>query len=280
MLEIIIPIACIVLIGLSGFKIIRPTHRAVVETFGKYTSTKESGLNWIIPIVQKMLYVNITEQMVDVEPQMVITKDKLNAEVDAIIFYKVNNVKDSLYNVDNHKWQLTSLARTTLRAVIGKMSLTEANENRDEINQQIENILDKETKSYGIEVLRVEIQKIEPPRDVQSAMNDVVKSEQLKIAALDKATAIETEADGERRAAIKKAEGIAAGKKIVADGEAYRIKTVNESAEKYFIGNAKEMKRLEVTQASLENNSKIILTEKGISPVIVLGEDKVIPIKK
>lgn len=265
-----------VLLFLLGFRIVRPVEKGVVETFGKYTRTAEQGLNWIIPLVQSMRRVNITEQMVDIQPQMVITKDKLNAEVDAVVYYKIKDVCAAIYNVDDHESQLTSLARTTLRAVIGKMSLTEANENRDDINTKVENVLDKETDSYGVEVLRVELQRIEPPNDVQDAMNKVVKAEQEKIAAQDLATATETKADGDRRAAIKKAQGIGEGKKIVADAEAYKIKTVNESARKYFKDNAQKLKKMEVTEASLKDNTKIVLTEKGISPQIILGD---IPVK-
>ena len=261
----------------SGIRIVRPVDKMVIETLGKFSKTAEQGFSWIIPIIQTGRYVNITEQMVDVEPQMVITKDKLNAEVDAVVYYKINDVKKSLYNVDNHKVQLTSLARTTLRAVIGKMSLADANEKRDIVNAEVEKVLTKETSSYGVEVLRVEIQKIEPPSDVQTSMNKVVKAEQEKIAATDLATAVETQADGTKRASIKEAEGIAQGKVIVAKGEAERIKLVNEAADKYFRGNAKELKKLDVTQASLENNSKIILTEKGINPQLIIGE---IPLKK
>ncbi len=108
-------------------------------------------------------------------------------------------------------------------------------------------------------------------------MNQVVKAEQEKIAAKDFATAVETKADGKRRAAIKEAEGIGKGKKIVADANAYKIKVENESAKQYFVGNAQKLKQLEVTQNSLENNSKIILSEKGINPTLLIGE---LPIKK
>jgi len=160
---------------LTGFKTVRPTERGIIERFGKFRRLKEAGLTWIIPNIDKMYKVNITEQMVDVLPQMVITKDKLNAEVDAVVYYQIIDVKASMYNVDDHKSQLTSLARTTLRAVIGNMTLTDANEKRGDINERVEKVLDKETKSYGVEVLRVEIQKIEPPADVQDAMNKVVK---------------------------------------------------------------------------------------------------------
>ena len=272
-----ITVGVIALIGLAGVRIVRPTHQVLVETLGKWSRTVGQGFTWILPIIQSTRYVNITEQMVDVPPQTIQTSDKLNMTVDAVVYYRVGDVKAAEYNVDGHREQLTSLARTTLRAVMGKMSLTECIQERNKINEQVEKILDKETDAYGVKVLRVEVQRIEPPKDVQESMNNVVKAEQDKIAAKDFATAVETEADGEKRSAIKKAEGIRDGKRIVADGEAYRIKTVNESAKKYFTGNAQILKKLEVTQASLENNSKVILTEKGISPQLIIGE---LPFKK
>ena len=263
----------------SGFRTVRPTQKGIVERFGKYMRIKESGLTWIIPLFEKMYRVNITEQMVDIPPQMVITQDKLNAEVDAVIYYRVNDVKASIYNVDDHRSQLTSLARTTLRAVIGNMTLTDANENRSSINQKVEVVLDKETASYGVEVLRCEIQKIEPPADVQASMNNVVKAEQEKIAARDFATAAETRADGEKRAEIKKAEGIkqglilsaegrAEGIKIVANADADRIKVVNESADKYFVGNAQILKKLETVESALKENVKFIIDSDKVSTVI------------
>lgn len=263
----------------SGFRTVRPTQKGIVERFGKYMRTKDSGLTWIIPLFERMYKVNITEQMVDIPPQMVITQDKLNAEVDAVIYYKINDVKASIYNVDDHRSQLTSLARTTLRAVIGNMTLTDANENRASINQKVETVLDKETASYGVEVLRCEIQKIEPPADVQASMNNVVKAEQEKIAARDFATATETKADGEKRAEIKKAEGIKQGLilssegkaeaiKIVANADADRIKVVNESANKYFIGNAQILKKLETVESALKENVKFIIDSDKVSTIV------------
>jgi regulator of protease activity HflC (stomatin/prohibitin superfamily) len=243
----------------AGFRTIRPIERGVIERFGKFQRIKEAGLTWIIPMIDRMYRVNITEQMVDVMPQMVITKDKLNAQVDAVVYYQIKDVKASIYNVDDHRAQLTSLARTTLRAVIGNMSLTDANEKRMDINEKVEKVLDKETNSYGLEVLRVEIQKIEPPPDVQDSMNKVVKAEQEKIAAMDMATATETKADGERRAEIKKAEGIAAAIRLKADADGDAIKIVNEAAEQYFVGNAQILKRLETVSEAMKDNAKIIV---------------------
>ncbi|MGB2954861.1 MAG: SPFH domain-containing protein, partial [Anaerolineales bacterium] len=149
--------------------------------------------------------------------------------------------------------------KTTLRAVIGKMTLTEANENRDTINEEVEKILSIEVSKWGIDVVRVELQRIEPPPDVQEAMNMVVKAENEKIAALDLATAIETKADGERRAEIKKAEGIAAAIRLKADADGDAIKTVNVAAEEYFVGNAQLLKKLETVSEALRDNAKIIV---------------------
>lgn len=278
-LGIILAIVGVAIILFSGFRTVRPIERGVIERFGKYIRTKDAGLTWIIPSFDKMYRVNITEQMVDVPPQMVITKDKLNAQVDAVVYYQIKDVKASIYNVDDHRRQLTSLARTTLRAVIGNMTLTDANERRGDINERVEAVLDKETNSYGVEVLRVEIQKIEPPTDVQDSMNKVVKAEQEKIAAMDMATAAETRADGEKRAEIKRAEGVkrglilsAEGKaeaiRAVASADADKIKVVNESAQKYFVGNAQILRKLEATEESLKQNAKFLVDTNKVQTIV------------
>jgi regulator of protease activity HflC (stomatin/prohibitin superfamily) len=267
-------IIVLVIIFFGGFRIVRPFEKGLIEFFGKYTRTVGQGLVWMFPLVYKMYKVNITERMVDVLPQMVITRDKLNAVVDAVVYYKIMDVKKSMYNVDDHEAQLTSLARTTLRSVIGKMSLTEANENRDDINAKVETILDKETDSYGVEVLRVEIQKIEPPEDVQIAMNKVVKAEQEKIAAMDLATAMETKADGERRAEIKRAEGFKQGEILKAEGEAQalvqvanakaeQIKLVNTSLTKYFKSEAQVYRKIEAAESALKDGTKFVIDSKS-----------------
>ena len=258
-LILIFGIALIVILT-TGIKIIRPVEVGIVEFLGKYSRTASSGPNWIFPGSQKKMYkVNITERRVDIDPQSIITKDKLNAEVDGVVYYKVIDAKKAIYEVNDFELSVPSLAKTTLRAVIGKMTLTQANENRDTINEEVEKILDREVSKWGINVVRVELQRIEPPPDVQTAMNQVVKAENEKIAALDLATAIETQADGERRAEIKKAEGIAAAIKLKAEADGEAIKIVNEAAEKYFVGNAQLLKKLETVSEALRDNSKIIV---------------------
>ena len=253
----------VVLFGLfifaSGVKILRPVEVGIIEFLGRYSKTASAGFNWIIPFLSKMYRINITERRVDIDPQSIITKDKLNAVVDGVVYYKVEDAQKAIYNVNSFESSVPSLAKTTLRAVIGKMTLTEANENRDQINLEVEKILSKEVTKWGIDVIRVELQRIEPPDDVQDAMNQVVKAENEKIAALDLATAIETKADGERRAEIKKAEGIAAAIRLKADADGDAIKTVNVAAEEYFIGNAQLLKKLETVAEALKDNTKIIV---------------------
>jgi regulator of protease activity HflC (stomatin/prohibitin superfamily) len=254
-------IIVVLVIGLfaAGIRIVRPVEAGIVEFLGKYSRTASAGFNWIVPRFHKMYRVNITERRVDIDPQSIITKDKLNAEVDGVVYYKVTDAQKAIYEVNNFELSVPSLAKTTLRAVIGKMTLTEANENRDLINQEVEKILDREVNKWGITVVRVELQRIEPPPDVQTAMNMVVKAENEKIAALDLATSIETKADGERRAEIKKAEGIAQAIKLKAEADGEAIKIVNEAAEKYFVGNAQLLKKLETVSEALRDNAKIIV---------------------
>ena len=252
-------IALLVLIFFSGIRIVRPTHRMLVETLGKYSRTGQPGFQWIIPIIQRVVYVNITETMVDAEPQEIITNDNLNARVDAQVYFKVRtneeSVKASQYNVNDYRLQIVNLARTTLRNIIGTMKLKEANSERDRINQELLKTLVVETKSWGIDIVRTELKEIDPPKDVQDTMNKVVKAENEKIAAIDTATALETEADGKRRAAIKVAEGQRQAEILKAEGKAKAFELINKA----FVGNAQLDKRLDVTQASLEQNSKIVL---------------------
>ena len=269
---------------IGGIKIVRPTHRGLIETLGKYTKFAEPGFHWIIPGVQRMFQVNITEQMVDAEPQVIITNDNLNASVDAQVYFRVisdeEHVKSSIYNVQNYKNQIVNLARTTLRNIIGTLSLRSANSERGRINADLHKTLEEETTKWGIQIVRTELKQIDPPDDVQATMNKVVKAENEKIAAIDFATAAETTADGVKRAEIKKAEGIRQAKILAAEGEAMAIKLVSDAAEEYFVGNAQLLRKLEVTENSLRNNAKIILPE-GTEIINVIGEmSGVLPLRK
>ncbi|MGZ5454931.1 MAG: SPFH domain-containing protein, partial [Candidatus Aminicenantales bacterium] len=204
--------AVIAIIFLSGIRIVRPTHRGLIERLGKYNRFATPGFNWIIPVIETMRQINITEMMVDAAPQEIITNDNLNARVDAQVYFRVKedepSVKASQYNVNNFQWQIVNLARTTLRNIIGTLTLKSANSERGKINDELLRTLSTEAARWGIDIVRTELKEIDPPKDVQETMNKVVKAENEKIAAVDFATARETVADGERRAEIKKADGV------------------------------------------------------------------------
>jgi regulator of protease activity HflC (stomatin/prohibitin superfamily) len=260
---IILAAAVVVFIFLCGIRIVRPTHRGLVERLGKYKRFAHAGFNWIIPVIDRLFQINVTEVMVDAQPQEIITNDNLNARVDAQVYFKVKNdetsVKNSQYNVNNYQWQIVNLARTTLRNIIGTLTLKSANSERGKINSELQKTLREETGSWGIEIVRTELKEIDPPKDVQETMNKVVKAENEKIAAIDFATATETMADGARRAEIKKADGVKQAKVLEADGEAQAIKLVNEAAQKYFVGNAQILRRLETVEKALAHNTKIVV---------------------
>lgn len=260
---------------LAGIRIIRPTHRGLVERLGRYNRFAQPGFNWIIPVVDRMIMVNITEQMVDAMPQEIITFDNLNARVDAQVYFKVKadeeSVKSSQYNVNDYASQIVSLARTTLRNIIGTLTLKSANSERDKINGELLTTLAKETDNWGMEIVRTELKEIDPPKDVQETMNKVVKAENEKIAALDYANAVERQADGEKRSEIKKAEGVKQGNILKAEGEAEAIRLVNEAAERYFIGNAQILRKIEAVERALAQNAKIVVPSDA-ELVNVIGE--------
>jgi len=267
--------AGVVVIFFLGIRIVRPTHRGLIERLGKYRCFATPGFHWIIPVIDRMIQVNITEQMVDAQPQEIITNDNLNARVDAQVYFKVKDdeasVKNSQYNVNSYKFQIVNLARTTLRNIIGTLTLKSANSERDKINSELLKTLSKETRNWGMEIVRTELKEIDPPKDVQETMNKVVKAENEKIAALDFANAVERQADGGKRAEIKKAEGIKQAKILAAEGEAEAIRLVNEAANTYFVGNAQLLRKLEALEKSLSQNAKIVIPS-GSELINVIGE--------
>ena len=278
-------IILVFILFISGIRIVRPTERGLIERLGKYKKFANPGFHWIIPIIDRIYIVNVTEQMVNAEPQEIITNDNLNASVDAQVYFKVKSdeesVKGSIYNVNNYKLQIVSLARTTLRNIIGTLTLKSANSERGKINAELYNTLHDETESWGIDIVRTELKEIDPPKDVQETMNKVVKAENEKIAAIDSATAAETVADGVKRAKIKEAEGYKQSKILHAEGEAEAIKLVNEAADKYFVGNAQLLRKLEAVEASLSNNAKIVVPT-GTELVNIIGEmaGEILPLER
>jgi len=272
---VVLVLICLV----SSLKVVRPTERGLVERFGKYNRFAAPGLNLIIPFgIEKLIMVNVTEMMVSSEKREIITSDSLNAVVDSNVYFKVKqdeeSVKASTYNVYSYPTQIVALAKTTLRNIIGTMTLKQANSERNTINDALYKQLSKETANWGIEIVRTELKEINPPDEVQKVMNRVVIANNEKVAAQDFATATETKADGEKRAAVKQAEGKrqatileAEGEKqakiLTAEGQAAAIKLVNDSVEATFTEKAQLLRKLEAVETSLKDGSKIVVPTDG-----------------
>ena len=286
----------LIFIFFSGIRIVRPLEKGIIERLGRFRRVADQGFHWIIPVIHKMYRVNLTERMMDVLPQEVITEDNLNAKVDLVVYYKVKrddeSVKKSIYNVDRFETQIISLAQTTARNVIGTMNFKSVNSERNKINFELAKVLDKESDAWGVQIVRVEMKEITPPGDVQETMNKVLKAENEKIAARDFATAKETEADGIRRSDIKIAEGRkqsaileAEGKseaiRKVAEAEADKIEKVNTAIQKFFKNEAQIYKKLETVENSLKDGTKYVIDPNTeITNVIAERMAGIVPIEK
>jgi len=203
----------------NSIKIIRPWEKGLIERLGRYQKTVSSGLQLIVPMVEKIIKVDMREQVVDVPPQAVITKDNVAVQVDAVVYYEVTDPVKVTYNVADFYIAATKLAQTNLRNLIGDMALDESLTSRETINTKLRQILDDATDKWGTKVTRVELQRIEPPRDVTDAMHRQMKAERDRRAMI-------LEAEGQKQSAILKAEGEAEAVRKVADAEKYRKLTV------------------------------------------------------
>ena len=215
----------LIVIAAVGFKVVRPYQKALIEFLGRYQKTVGSGLRWVMPFVKRITKVDMREQVIDVPPQEVITKDNVVVTVDAVIYHEATDPVKLEYNVGNFLLAVTKLAQTNLRNVIGDLDLDGALTSREVINTKLRQILDDATDKWGVRVVRVEIQRIEPPVDVTEAMHRQMKAERDRRASV-------TEAEGEKRSAILTAEGVKESRVLEADGTAEAIKRVAD-AEKY-----------------------------------------------
>lgn len=217
----VVAILVFVIVGM-GTKIVRPWEKGLIERLGKYRRTADSGLTIIFPFIENMTKVDMREQVVDVPPQAVITKDNVAVDVDAVTYYEVTDPVKVTYNVANFYLAATKLAQTNLRNLIGDMALDESLTSREVINTKLREILDEATDKWGTKVTRVELQRIEPPTDVTQAMHRQMKAEREKRAMI-------LEAEGSRQAAILSAEGSRQAAILEAEGRAEAIKKVAEA---------------------------------------------------
>lgn len=270
-----------IVIGIWGIKIIKQSRRAIVERFGKYNRYYEPGLKWVIPIFEKCRTRDIRSHTLDIPPQAVITKDNVEIKVDGIIWARPYDnqpaIYKTFYSIDDWKRAIQELAQTNLRQEFGSLTLDESLIARATISSNLEKELDRLTDEWGIKVDKVEIKLIDPPADIKNAMHKQKTAEQTRRAMKLEATGRFEAAAQDKLAAIQKAEGEREAKIKVAEGEARAIELVNVAAEKYFVGNAQHLKKMQVTENSLKHNSKILLSKDGINPNIIIGA---LPIKE
>jgi len=286
--SIIIPLIVVAWIVERSLHIVRPTQRGLVERNGRYNRFVNTGLTFLFPVIDRLIKVNVTEQITEPEPQVIITKDRLNLSINMVVSYKVRpdeaSVKNSEYSVNNYRQQIDILGHVALRDILGSMVYEEANQGRDVINQQLLTRLKTQTDAWGIDIVRAEIKDIRPPQNIQDSMNKIIEAENTKKSAVNQADALAAQADGQKRAAIAqaegerqaqilKAEGLRQATISIAEGDAGATKLRNEALTNYFKDNAVVFKKLEAIQ-SVMNNAKIIVPEGNLTTLILNEAEK------
>jgi len=285
-------IAAIIVMLLSlAIKKVNQYEKGIVERFNAYEKTVEPGLRIITPFVERMLRVNMREQVIDVPPQEIITEDNVVVTIDAVIYYQVVDARRALYEIEDFELAIVKLAQTTLRNIVGEMSLDIALTSREKINVDLRSVLDQATDKWGTKVNRIELQRIDPPQDIQTAMHKQKTAEQerrqLRLLATGRKEAAEQEkqgsilkAQGEKQSAILSAEGQARAVELVADAQAKAIKAVSEAANQYFKENAQLNKKLDVIRDTFSQQPKIVVPSSAdILNVIGLEGATVLPVK-
>jgi len=287
----IIIVLIVIAIFAQGIRKVNQYEKGLVERWHAYEKTVEPGLRYIWPFVHRMFRVNMREQVIDVPPQEIITEDNVVVTIDAVVYYQIVDPRKAIYEVEDFELAIVKLAQTTLRNIVGEMSLDTCLTSREKINTELRKVLDEATDKWGTKVNRIEVQRIDPPADIQTAMHKQKTAEQerrqlrllatgRKEAALQDRDATILKAEGERKAKILTAEGEAQSIKLVADAQAEAVKVVSLSANKYFMENAQLNKKLDVVRDTFAQQTKIVVPSTAdILNVIGLEGTPVLPIK-
>lgn len=284
-------VVIIILVIYKGIRKVNQYEKGIVERWHAYEKTVDPGLRYVIPFVQRMLRVNMREQIIDVPPQEIITEDNVVVTIDAVIYYQVVDAKRAIYEVEDFELAIVKLAQTTLRNIVGEMSLDTCLTSREKLNLELRKVLDEATDKWGTKVNRIELQRIDPPKDIQEAMHKQKTAEQERrqlrllatgrkeAAAQDKEGTI-LKAEGDKQAAVLKAEGEAKAIELVAEAQAGAVRVVSEAANEYFKENAQLNKRLDVVRDTFSQQTKIVVPSSAdILSVIGLEGTSVLPIK-
>jgi regulator of protease activity HflC (stomatin/prohibitin superfamily) len=254
---------------------LRPYERGITETMGQYSGFVMPGLGFQIPFLQLVRVRDVREHTMDIPPQPVITQDNVEIRVDGVMWVRPasdeESIKRTFYNIDNWKRAVIQLAQTNLRQEFGDLTLDESLVARERIATNLQNVLNQFAAEWGLLVSKVEIMLIDPPEDIKEAMHKQKTAEQERRAMRLLATGDYEAAEQQKLAMIQRAEGEREAAIKVAEGKAEAIRLVNESAQKYFQGNAQALKQMEMTETALRDNAKVVITEHGVSPTLLMG---------
>jgi len=255
----------------GSIKVINQGNQAIVERFGKYKKTLQPGLRRVWLVTERIAVEETTrEQVLDTDPQQAITKDNISLEVDAVVFWRINNLYKAYYDVEDVKEAITNLVLTALRSEIGRMNLDQTYSSRSEINENLSVYLKEAADSWGVEVIRVEVQEIKPPQTVLQSLEQERAAESKKKAAI-------YEAEGEREAAIAQAEGTVKSLEMIS--KALLEKPNSQDVLKYLIAT----RYVEANEKLGEStNSKIVFMDpKALTEAMTdLMETPELPIKR
>lgn len=258
---ILIILAIVALI--KSVVIVSQYEKGIVMRLGKYRTLIGPGVNFIVPFIETVIKVDMREKVINVEPQKVITKDNVTVVVDAVIYYKVVDPVKAEFEVEDFDYAATTLAQTNLRNIIGDKTLDETLVARDVINTNLREVLDEATNSWGVKITRVEVQKIDPPKEIIDAMSLQMKAEREKRAMILKAEGIKQsqilEAEGRKEKQVLEAQGEAQAIQLKAQAEAQAIEMVAQAANQYFKENAQVWKQFEVARETLSKNTKYVI---------------------
>ncbi len=254
--------------------VIKQDERGIVERFGQYVDFVGPGLHFQWPMANVTRVRDIREHTMDIRPQPVITKDNVEITVDGVLWVRPGltseEIQKTFYGIDDWKVAVLQMAMTNLRQEFGALTLDESLTARERISSNLQDSLDELTRDWGLTVSRAEIRLIDPPNDIKLAMHKAKSAEHERRAMKLLATGQLEAAEREKLAAIQRAEGEKEALIRIAEGKARSIQLVNEAANKYFVGNAQRLKQLEVTETSLKDNAKIILTKDGPNQLILV----------
>ncbi|HKZ93069.1 MAG TPA: stomatin-like protein [Candidatus Bathyarchaeia archaeon] len=284
--EIILAAAIIILVVVvlfsMGMKRVNQYERGIVERWNAYERTVEPGLRYIVPFVNRIFRVNMREQVIDVPPQEIITEDNVVVTIDAVVYYQITDPVKALYEIEDFELAIVKLAQTTLRNIVGEMSLDACLTSREKINIELRKVLDEATDKWGTKVNRIEVQRIDPPADIQTAMHKQKTAEQERRQIRLLATGRKEAAMQDREGTILKAQGDAKAIELVASAQAEAVKVVAQAANQYFLENAQLNKKLDVIRDTFAQQTKIIVpSTSDILTVLGLeGGPAVLPIKR